>query len=168
MIRRLALAAVLALSAITVVSAQSNIVEQREALFKALNREVVLVGAMLKGETAFDAAKVQAALDLVVKNAQVLPTMFPAGSQDGSEALPVVWERNDEFKALFAKLGDEAAKAKVAITDDASLKANFPNVLRAWRNGRLRCWWGSPSPANIMAMSASSGTCGTASPSSPS
>jgi cytochrome c556 len=134
MIRRLVLAAVLALSAITVVSAQSNIVEQREALFKAMGRETRPVGAMLKGETAFDAAKVQAVLDLIAKNAQVLPAMFPAGSQDGSGALPVVWERNDEFKALFAKLGEEAAKAKVAITDDASLKANFPNVLRACGN----------------------------------
>lgn len=133
MIRRLALAAVLALGTITVVSAQSNFVEQREAIFKGMGRELRPVGAMLKGEAAFDPAKVQAVLDLISRNAQSLPALFPAGSE-GGEALPVVWERNDEFKALFGKLGEEAAKAKLAITDEASLKANFPNVLKACGN----------------------------------
>lgn len=134
MIRRLVLAAVLALSAVGVVAAQSSIVEQREALFKGMGREVRPVGAMLKGEAPFDLAKVQATLDLIAKNAEVLPTMFPAGSQEGSDALPAVWERNDEFKALFVKLGEAATTAKAAITDEASLRANFPNVLRACGN----------------------------------
>lgn len=131
MMRRLLLAAALAVSTVSVVSATSNVVEEREGLFKAMGREARPVGAMLKGEAAFDLPKVQAALDLFIKNAQVLPTLFPAGSQQGSDALPTVWERNDEFKALFAKLGEEATKARAAITDEASLKANFPNVVRA-------------------------------------
>jgi cytochrome c556 len=131
MIRRLLLAAVLAASTVSVVSATSNVIEEREGLFKAMGREARPVGAMLKGEAPLDLPKVQATLDLIIKNAQALPAMFPAGSQADSDALPTVWERNDEFKALFVKLGEEAAKAKVAITDDASLKANFPSVIRA-------------------------------------
>lgn len=134
MIRRLILAALLAIGVAAVAAAQSNPAEQREALFKGMGREVRPLGAMLKGEAPFDAAKVQATLDLIVKNAQVLPTLFPEGSQGNSEALPVIWERNDEFKALFARLGEEASKAKVAITDEASFKANFPDVARACGN----------------------------------
>lgn len=130
MIRRILLAAALA-GVASAALAQSDPIQQRQALFKEMGQATRPVGAMLRGGT-FDLASVQAALDLYVKNAAVLPTLFPAGSDKGhdTEALPAVWQRNDEFKALFAQFGTEAAKAKAAITDEASFKATFPGVVR--------------------------------------
>lgn len=130
MIRRLLLAATLVAAASTALMAQSNPIAERQALLKEMGQATRPVGAMLRGGS-FDLAQVQAALDLYVKNAALLPNLFPPGSDKGdTEALPAVWQRNDEFRALFAKLGADAAAAKASITDEASFKANFPGVVR--------------------------------------
>jgi cytochrome c556 len=125
-----AVAAVSVATCATAVFAQSDVVKQREALLKQWGQATRPVGAMLQGKSPFELAPVQAALDLYVKNAAVLPTLFPEGSQEGSNALPTVWSKNAEFKALFAKIGADAAAARAAITDEASFKANFPAVVR--------------------------------------
>ena len=116
--------------AATTVFAQDPIAE-REKLMKEWGQATRPVGAMLQGKASFDLATVQTALDSYVKNAAVLPTLFPEGSQAKTDALPAVWSRNDEFKALFAKFGTDAAAAKAAITDEASFKANFPGVVQS-------------------------------------
>lgn len=134
--RRLILAAALASIAVlsiagTTVLAQPDPIKERQALLKEFGRVSRPLGGMLKGEAPFDLATVQAALDTYAKNAQLLPALFPAGSGTGdTEALPAVWERNDDFKARFAKFGADAASARVAITDEASFKATFPTLIR--------------------------------------
>lgn len=115
----------------TAVLAQSDVVKQREALMKELGQATRPVGAMLQGKAPFELAPVQAALDVYIKNAAVLPTLFPEGTQAGSDALPTVWSRYDEFKALFVKFATDAKAARAAITDEASFKANFPTVVRS-------------------------------------
>ncbi len=126
--RRLVIATALAALAATAALAQGDPVDQREALFKEWGRATRPVGEMLKGDAAFDLAKVQAALDVYVKNAKVLPGLFPPGATGNAQ--PAVWSRNDEFKALFAKFEQDATAARGAITDEASFKANFPSVVR--------------------------------------
>lgn len=116
--------------AATAVMAQAEVVKQREALMKELGNATKPVGGMLRGSVPFDLATVQAALDTYAKNAKALPALFPAGSGEGSEALPAIWERKAEFDALFVKLAADATTARAAITDEASFKANFPGVIR--------------------------------------
>ena len=132
--RRLAVAlAAVSFSAIavTAVVAQSDVIKQRQTLLKQFGDVTKPVGGMLRGGTPFDLATVQTALDTYAKNAKVLPTLFPAGSDTGdTDALPTVWSKNDEFKALFAKLASDATAARAAITDEASFKANFPGVVK--------------------------------------
>ncbi|MDR6954373.1 cytochrome c556 [Ancylobacter sp. 3268] len=125
-----AVAAVISAVAATSVLAQDPIAE-REKLMKEWGQATRPVGAMLKGSQPFDLAAVQAALDSYAKHAATMPSLFPAGSGGGTtEALPAVWTQNAEFNALFVKFGADAAAARAAITDEASFKANFPDVVR--------------------------------------
>ncbi|TCK28635.1 cytochrome c556 [Ancylobacter aquaticus] len=135
MVRRLtvALAAgILTAIAATAAVAQADVVKERQTLLKQFGDATKPVGGMLRGSVPFDLAQVQAALDLYVKDAKVLPTLFPAGSGSGSDtdALPAIWTNTADFDARFAKLGTDAASARAAITDEASFKANFPGVIR--------------------------------------
>ena len=116
--------------AATAVVAQTDVVKQRETLMKEFGNVTKPVGGMLRGSVPFDLAAVKVALDTYAKNAKVLPSLFPAGSGEGTDALPSVWERKAEFDGLFAKLASDATAAKGAITDEASFKANFPGVIR--------------------------------------
>ena len=116
--------------AATAVVAQTDVVKQRETLMKEFGNVTKPVGGMLRGSVPFDLAAVKAALDTYAKNAKVLPSLFPAGSGEGTDALPSVWERKAEFDGLFAKLASDATAANGAITDEASFKANFPGVIR--------------------------------------
>jgi cytochrome c556 len=116
--------------AATAVMAQTDVVKQRETLMKEFGNVTKPVGGMLRGSVPFDLAAVQTALDAYAKNAKALPALFPAGSGEGSDALPSVWERKAEFDGLFAKLATDATAARAAITDEASFKANFPGVIR--------------------------------------
>ncbi|WP_018391381.1 cytochrome c [Ancylobacter sp. FA202] len=134
MVRRLtaALAAgIITAIAATAVTAQADVIKERQALLKQFGDATKPIGGMLRGSVPFDLAQVQAALDLYVKDAKVLPTLFPAGSGTGdTEALPAIWTNKADFDARFAKLGSDAAAARAAITDEASFKANFPGVVR--------------------------------------
>ncbi|HSI42572.1 MAG TPA: cytochrome c [Xanthobacteraceae bacterium] len=132
MIRRLVLACVAVGVVATAVIAQSDPVTERQGLLKQFGQVTRPVGGMLKGDIPFDLAVVQTALDTYVKNAKALPALFPAGSDVGkTAALPSVWQRKDEFDALFVKFGADAEKARGSITDLASLRANMPGVLRS-------------------------------------
>ncbi len=133
MVRRLtvALAAgMITTFAASLAVAQTDVAKERQALLKQFGEVTKPVGGMLRGSVPFDLAQVQAALDLYVKDAKVLPGLFPEGSGAGSDALPAIWTNKADFDARFAKLGTDAAAARAAITDEASFKANFPGVVR--------------------------------------
>lgn len=124
-------AAVTALLAGTAVMAQSDVVKQRQAILKEFGDLTKPVGGMLRGNTAFDLAAVQKALDAYTKGGKELPALFPAGSDTGDTgALPAIWQDKAKFDGLFAKLASDATAARAAITDEASFKANFPGVIR--------------------------------------
>lgn len=107
-------------------------VAERQAAMKDWGKLTRPVGAMLQGKAAFDLATVQAALDSYVAHAATLPALFPAGSDTGkSESQPAVWTQKAEFDGLFTKFGADAKAARAAITDEASFKANFPDVVKS-------------------------------------
>lgn len=102
----------------------------RKALFKEMGAAAGPIGKMLRGEDAFDLAKVKAGLDLLGKNAKALPANFPENSKTGdTKALPVIWDNKPKFEGLFAKLASDAAAASAAIKDEASFKAEMGKVL---------------------------------------
>lgn len=129
MMRVLSVLAAIAVGA-TAVYAQSAAIGQRKEILKTFGGAFKEPGQMMKGEAAFDLAKVKASLKTVADGAPKLPALFPDDSKTGGEtqALPVIWENKAEFTAIYAKLEADAKAAAVAITDEASFKTEWPKI----------------------------------------
>jgi cytochrome c556 len=115
---------------VTVAMAQSDPISQRKALMKANGQNAGVVSRMVRGEEAFDAAKVDAAFAQFTETAQKLPALFPEPPKPGEEtrALPKIWETKSDFEAKIAAFGKAVAdhKDKAKTLDD--LKVAFPQV----------------------------------------
>lgn len=110
-------------------SAMDDPIKQRQKLMKEGVLPNLKVGvAMVKGETAFDAAKAATAMQAMANVPDQFIKQFPAGSDKGAytEALPKVWEdmagfkaANDTFKA------DALAAADAAKNGEDAFKVAF-------------------------------------------
>ena len=69
---------------------------------------------MLRQEAPFDLAVVQAALKTIAEGAPKLKALFPDNSKSGAytEALPVIWEKKDDFLQLVDQLAASATAAR--------------------------------------------------------
>jgi cytochrome c556 len=116
--------------ATTVVVAQQNPIEARQALMKANSAQAKIGAAMAKGEAPFDLAKAQKIFTTYEESAAKLDDLFPADSKTGNKttAAPKVWEDMAGFKAAVAKFGADAKAAAAATKDLNSFKAQFGAV----------------------------------------
>jgi cytochrome c556 len=129
--RTMFVASLLALG-VTAAIAQSNVVEQRQALMKEMGAQTRPIGAMMRGQEPFDLAKVQAGLKVFAENPKKFVTLFPESSKNAekTEALPTIWENKAKFEATGNKLSQDAQTAMTTIKDEASFKAEMPKVLQ--------------------------------------
>jgi len=127
--KRLVLAATTLALGMSIALAESPIAA-RQALMKKNGDAAKIGAAFMKGEAAFDLAKAKAIFAAYADAAAKMPALFPADSKTGekTEALPVIWEKMDDFKAKFEKFGADAKDAQAKVTDEASFKAIFPVV----------------------------------------
>ena len=124
---------VLAVSAIaigvTAAFAQQDIIEQRKALMKANGQQSGILARMVRGDDPFDAAKVQVAFAQFADTAQKFPALFAEGARSGdTRALPIVWEKRDDFVAAAAKFGKDVADQKDKVATLDGLKAAMPVI----------------------------------------
>jgi cytochrome c556 len=127
--KRIVLVATMLALGVSVVAAESPIAA-RKALMKK-NGDAAKIGTQfMKGEAPFDLAKAKAIFATYADAAAKMPGLFPPDSKTGekTEALPVIWEKMDDFKAKFTKFGQDAKDAEAKVTDEASFKAIFPAV----------------------------------------
>jgi cytochrome c556 len=130
MVRTVLVAAVVTLG-ITAAFAQANVIEQRQSLMKQFGAATRTASGMLRGQTPFDLAQVQAALKTYSQSAKQATALFPDHSKTGeTKALPAIWDNKADFDAIFAKLEQDAATALVAIKDEATFKSEMPKVLQ--------------------------------------
>ena len=126
------LTAILLAAAFALPAAAQNVapIKERQKILKAFGDATKEPGKMLKGEQPFDLAKVKAALKAYQEGTAKLPDLYPADSKSGgdTEALPVIWEKKDDFVGRYKKLGEDARKAEAAITDEISFIEEFPKV----------------------------------------
>lgn len=112
-----------------VLAQQGDPIRQRQDLMKNNQEQVRLLTGMSRGQVPFNAAQAQAALQRIEQNAQQIPMLFPANSQQGkTSALPVIWERKADFDARATKLGQDAKAAQTAITDQTGLQSAVQRV----------------------------------------
>jgi cytochrome c556 len=131
MMRRLTLAAALIAAVAGVASANPAVIKERQDILKSWGPASRAPGLMLRGEQAFAIEPVQAALRAFADGSSKLPALFPPDSQTGGDtrALPVIWQRKDEFNAIFAKLQADSRAALTAITNEATFRTEMPKVL---------------------------------------
>jgi len=111
-------------------AAAESPIAARQALMKKNGEAAKLGTQFMKGEAPFDLAKAKAIFATYADAAAKMPGLFPPDSKTGekTEALPVIWEKMDDFKAKFAKFGTDAKDAQAKVIDEASFKAIFPTV----------------------------------------
>jgi len=124
-------------------AAQDDAIAARKAILRSFGAASRDPGQMLRGDAAFDLAKVQASLKVFAEGAAKLPAFFPDNSKTGdTKAAPAIWAEKAKFDALAAKFASDATSAAGAIKDEASFKATMPEVLGACsachRSYRLR------------------------------
>jgi cytochrome c556 len=124
---RIVLAVAAVALGVTAVVAQSDPIAARKALMKANGDQAKIAGAMVKGETPFDLAKVQVVFATFADAAVKMPALFPDNSMTGGDtaALPAIWENKADFDAKMAQFGKNAIAAKTEIKDADALKAKW-------------------------------------------
>ncbi len=128
--KRLALVATLLALGGSLALAQQDPIAARKALMKKNGDEAKIGTQFMKGEAPFDLAKAKAIFAAYQDAASKAPNLFPDTSKTGGDtaALPVIWEKKDDFNAKLKKLGEDAKEAGAKVTDEASFKAVFPTV----------------------------------------
>lgn len=112
------------------VSAQQDIVKDRQAQMKATGRALGgTLSAMAKGDKPYDQAAVDAAFTTLTETATKLPALFPdstKGVKEGNEysSSPKVWEDKAGFASHIADFSKAVADTKTKVKDLDSLKAN--------------------------------------------
>jgi cytochrome c556 len=111
-------------------AAAQDPIAARRAVMKANGEQAALGAKMVKGEEPFDLAKAQKIFATYQDAAGKVPSLFPDNSKTGGEtaALPVIWEKKDDFNARITKLGADAKVAAEKVKDFDSFKVEFPLV----------------------------------------
>lgn len=83
--------------------------QKREHLMETMAKNMKAMGGLLKGKQTFDADKfTQFAHNLAAEANKDLMALFPAGSGQGTDAKPAIWNNLDDFKARATELKNKA------------------------------------------------------------
>jgi cytochrome c556 len=131
MLRVVVGATLLVLGASAVLAQNLTVIKQRQDLMKANAEATKAPTAMLKGEAPFDLAKVKASLKTFQETSIKLKTLWPEDSKTGGDtrALPAIWTSMKDYLDWFDGFAKDAKAADAAITDEASFKAQWKNVV---------------------------------------
>ena len=100
----------LVLTALAGIAGAEDIAHERHELMEGVRDATKPVGAMIRGEKAFDADTLQASLAVFADAGEKLGSLVPAGSE-GGEAAASIWEDPDGFAAEIRKWQDATAAA---------------------------------------------------------
>jgi cytochrome c556 len=94
---------------------QDSPIPARQEIMKMNGAAMKKVGAMVKGETPYNATEAADAMKLIADNMEEFPSFFPAGSDQGdTKAGPAIWTDTAGFQAAAAKLVTDAKAAQEA------------------------------------------------------
>ncbi len=102
-----------------------GIIKERMDNMVIMGKALGAVADMLKGKRDFDAGVVSQTGDVLIQHSKTMGSLFPDTEESRlgkySAALPVVWEKNDEFLAL-AKSLEEKAEILKTVASGGDLK----------------------------------------------
>lgn len=132
MLRPLLTIAALAV-ATTAVIAQSDPIEQRRTLMKAVGGQTAIGTRMANGREPFDTAKAKEVLRVYAEAADKAHTYFPETSKTGggTTSSPKIWETQADFRARFDAWAVEIKAASDSVTTLDAFKASFGTVTKA-------------------------------------
>lgn len=101
---------------------QNAAVKARMDGMSAIGANMKTLGAMAKGQVAFDAGQAKEAAAAVAQEAARIPSLFEVQETDPkSEALPVIWSEFDRFTAIADDLEAAAIVAASALNGPEDL-----------------------------------------------
>lgn len=121
----------------TLVLAQNlDAIKQRQEAMDTMAKPGIQVFKMSKGEVPFDLATVQATLKTYQEQGAKLKTLFPDDSKTGgdTDAQPKIWQARAEFEKAIDAFIATARSSAAAMTDEASFKAQYPEVSKSCGN----------------------------------
>ena len=112
---------------------QDDPIAARQALMKRNGEEAKTAFFMVKGKTPFDATAAAEAMNSLAADMEILPTLFPPGSESGenTKASPDAFANLDDLKALAGKLGTDAKAAAEAAAQGQDAFATAFNAIDA-------------------------------------
>ena len=103
---------------------QNAAVKARMDAMAKIGESTKVLGLMAKGATPFDAAQAQAAALAIATHAAQTPDLFRMQEDDPkSEALPVIWEKLDDFTAKAGALQAVATQYSTSISSLEDVQA---------------------------------------------
>ena len=92
-----------------------GVVMERMMSMKSMGDGMKVLSQMVTGKVAFDAAQVTSIAKSLKQHAAKIPEQFPKGSlQKPTEALPVIWQKWDDFKEQSGNLEMLAGELEIA------------------------------------------------------
>jgi cytochrome c556 len=117
----------------TVVWAQNlEVIKQRREVMRAIAKASVVNFKMSKGETPFDLATVQSNLKTMQDQISKFKGLFPDDSKTGgdTDADASIWTARPDFNKAVDNYVAAARAAASAIKDAASLKTEYPKLVK--------------------------------------
>jgi cytochrome c556 len=111
--------------------AADDVIKTREADMKAMGKSLKAIKGIIDANGS--AADVVAPANKIAEVAGLIPSLFPKGSDQGeTEALPVIWEKWDEFTKHADSLKTEATLLASAgqSGDLATVRAQFDKTAK--------------------------------------
>jgi len=132
--KRLILVAAAMLVGVSGVVAQQEIAVQQDNLMKTLAKPMYgVLGRMVRGQTAYDQASIDAALVQLEEGVRKIPSVFATnpkedvvGADYGSSQK--IWQNKADFESKIPPVTKAIADAKGKIKDADSLKAAYTTI----------------------------------------
>ena len=130
-------AAVVAIAISAAAMTATEAIKERHEAMEGIRDEMMVLGAMVKGERSFDAETVEASAGTIAENLARASELFFEGSDSGeveTHAKPEIWSDREHFDELLESTR-QAAIALQSVTQADEL----PRALGALGNGCKNC-----------------------------
>jgi cytochrome c556 len=124
--------AVLAIGATAVWAKNLDVIKQRREVMRTIYKSSSIIFGMLQGKTPFDLATVQSNLKTMQSAISTFKDLFPDNSKTGggTDADATIWTARAEFNKAIDNYVAVVRTTASAIKDEASLKSEYPKLVR--------------------------------------